>query len=208
MSRAGSSAPVSAGVKVSLGGADQVPEAAGLAVAGDDVAQIVEVRADRFNQVPASGVGDERARPAVGEPERERVGAEQHRERQGHRPELVDRDMGHDGLDALGKDDPDPVPAPDADPGQCVGKPIAEPLQIREREGPLRARRVLEVQRDAIADVRMPIADVDADVVAPGDVPPEPFPDPVEGEVRRLQQAACGRSCGVVRPLCRTGDRV
>ena len=78
--------------------------------------EVVEIGADGFNQVAAPGVGDERAGAAVGEPERERVGAEQDRERQRDRAELVDRDVGDGGLDALGQDDADPVPPPDAEP--------------------------------------------------------------------------------------------
>ena len=125
---------------------------------------------------------------AVGEPERERVGAEQHRERQRDRTELVDRDVGDGGLDALGKDDPDPIPAPYAEPGERVGEAIAEPFQIREGEGLLDALRVLDVDGSAIADVRVPIADVDADVVALRNVPPEACPNLVEREGRLFDE--------------------
>ena len=134
------------------------------------------------------GVGHERAGAAVGEPEGERVGAEQHRERQRHRAELVDRDVGDGGLDALGQDDADPVPAPDAEPVECVGEAIAEPLQLGEREGPLRPLCVLDVDGGAVADVRVSIADIDADVVARGNVPAEAFPNLVEREGRLFDE--------------------
>ena len=167
---------------------DEVPEAPGLAVARHDVLQIVEVGADGFDQIAAAGVDHERAGAAVGEPEGERVGAEQHRERQRDRAELVHRDVGDSGLDALGQDDADPVPAPDAEPVERVGKPIAEPLQLCEREGPLRPLRVLDEDGGAVADVSVPVADVDADVVARGDVPAEAFPNLVEREGRLFDE--------------------
>ena len=169
-------------------GIEEVPEAARLAVARNDVLQLVQIGADGLDEVAARGVGHQRAGTAVGEPVPERVGAEQHRERQRHRAELVHGDVGHRGLDALGQDDPHPVPAPDAEAGQRVGEAVAEALQLREREGPLLAPRVLEVERGAVADARVPVTDVDADVVAPGEVPPEAFPNLVEREVRRFDE--------------------
>ena len=115
-------------------------------------------------------------------------GTEQHRERQRHRAELVDRDVGDGGLDALGQDDADPVPAPDAEPVERVGEAIAQPFELRERASPLRALRILEVERGAIADARVPVADVDADVVARGNAPSEAFPNLVEREGRLFDE--------------------
>ena len=182
---------VGAGVGRSEGvarGAHQIPEAAGLVVAGHDVLEIVEAGSDGLDQVAARDIGHQHAGAAVGEPVRERVGAEQHRERQRHRPELVERDVGDGGLDALGQDDPDPVATPDTESGERVGEAVAEALQIREGEGLLGSPRVLEVERGAITDARVPIAHVDADVVARGKVPPEPFPNLVEREARRFDE--------------------
>ena len=133
-----------------------------------------------------AGVGHERAGAAVGEPVRERVGAEEHREGQRDGADLVDRDVGDCRLDALGEDDSDPVPALYPEPDERVGEAVAEPPDIGERVGPLDALRVLDVDRDAIADVRVPVADVDAHVVPRGDIPPEAAPDFVERQVRSL----------------------
>ena len=193
------------GVERVARGADQVPEAAGLSIAGNDVLQVVEIGADGLDEIASRGVGHQRAGAAVGEPVRQRVGAEQHRERQRHRPELVHGDVGHRGLDALGQDDPHPVPAPDAEAGQSVGEAVAEALQFGEREGPLIAPRVLEVKRGAVADARVPVADVDADVVARGKVPPEPFPNLVERAVRPFDEPHLPAPPRVLRPSLSTG---
>ena len=144
--------------------ADEVPEASGLVVARHHVLQVIEVRANGLDEVEARGVGQEHPGPAVGEPVRERVGAEQDRERQRDGAELVHRDVGDGGLDPLGQDDPDAVPATDAESGERVGEAIAQPLQVRERERALHAPGALDVESDAIADTGVPIADVDADV--------------------------------------------
>ena len=188
MRSAGSSALGVGGGEGVARGAEEVPEAARLAVAGNDVLQVVQIGADGLDDIAPRGVGHERAGAAVGKPVRERVGAEQHRERQRHRTELVHGDVGHRGLDALGQDDSDAVSTADAQSGEGVGESVAQPFQVREREGLLRALRVLEVEGGAVADARVPVADVDADVVARGEAPPEAFPNLVEREVRRFDE--------------------
>ena len=192
-------AGVGRGARVARG-ADEIPEAAGLAVARHDVFQVVEIGSDGLDDVAARSVGDERARAAVGEPEGECVGTEQHRERQRHRPELVDRDVRDRGLDALGQDDSHPIPAPDAEPRECVGEPIAQTLQLREREAPLDPLRILEVEGGAVSDAGVPIADVDTDVVARGNVPPEAFPNLVERAVRRFDEPHVPRASWTICP--------
>ncbi len=103
---------------------EQVPELDVVVadLAADDVLEVRQLGRERAHVVVAAGVDDRDARAAVAQPVLERLGAEQDRERQRYRAELVDREVRDDGFDRLRQHDRNAVAAADAVRAQRVGE--------------------------------------------------------------------------------------
>ncbi len=108
----------------------------------------------------------------VVQPEFERVGAEQERQRHGDRAEAIDRDVRDDGLGALRKDQRDLVAARDTHRRQRIREAVRLLLQVPERERGGRAGFVFPVEREARAVGRPAAAARFGDREARRHVPP------------------------------------
>ena len=106
-------------------------------------------------------VGDHRARPAVAQPELERLLAEEREERHGDQPCLVSGHVRERRLVPLRQQDRDPVAALQAVRDQEVGEPIREPRDVGEGE---LARLAGGIELDQRQRGAVPIGDVRADV--------------------------------------------
>ena len=116
-------------------------------------------------------VGDQRLGAGILQAIGERVGAEQDRERQRDRAELVDRDVDGRDLRRLRQQDRDAVAARDAVRGQRVGEPVRGLAQPAVADVLARGRpaRTCDEREPARLALRPAVADVDADIVtAPG----------------------------------------
>ena len=114
-------------------------------------------------------VGDQRRRAEILEPIRDRLDAEQHRQRQCDGAELVDRDMAGSDRRPLRQQDGDAVAALDTAAGERIGEPVRGCPQGT----------IADLFDDAVAsdienrgaarlDLRPAVADVDPDVVVAG----------------------------------------
>ena len=102
----------------------------------------------------AAGVGDEHTGAAVGEAIADRLGAEQHEERQRDGAELLDGDVDDQDLGALRQMDADDDAAADAEVGQNVGAAVGLPGDLAEAPGTQRAVGLLVEQCRSVGCAR------------------------------------------------------
>ena len=151
----------------------EILAAGGGAVAADEGGETRQAVLERQHLGHAFGIGDQRLRRAVGEPVFERVGAEQREQGHGDGAELVRRDMGDRRFGALRQEDADAVAARHAEGAKRVGEAVRGVLEAGEGPGLDAAVVVLVDEREAVGIGGVAVADVDADVVAPGHAPAE-----------------------------------
>ena len=119
-------------------------------------------------------VGDQRLGAGILQPVGQRIGPEQHRERQRDGAELVDRDMGGGDFRRLRQQDRDAVAARDAMRAQHIGEPVGGLAQPAIGDGVLAPVRPHMQDGEPAGLARRPaVADIDADIVARRHLPAE-----------------------------------
>ena len=119
-------------------------------------------------------VGDQRPRAGIFQPIGDRLDAEQHRQRQRDRAELVDGDVARGDGRGLRQQDSHPIAAPDAAGGERVGEPVRRLAQSAVADLIDIAVGADVEDRSAARLARGPaVADVDADIVARRHAPAE-----------------------------------
>mmetsp|Transcript_53761 Transcript_53761/g.126787 ORF Transcript_53761/g.126787 Transcript_53761/m.126787 type:complete len:404 (-) Transcript_53761:79-1290(-) len=112
----------------------------------EEAAQRRATRLDLAQRRQCLAGGDGEHGTAVLQPELQRLGAEQHRQRHGHRADLLDGDVGHGRLEALRQHDGHAVAAAHPLGQQRVRQPVGRALQLRIAV--LRAAAALAVEVD------------------------------------------------------------
>ena len=119
-------------------------------------------------------VGQQRLRAGILQAVGQRIGAEQHRDRQRHGAEFVDRDMGGHDFRRLRQQDGDAVAARDAMRAQHIGEPVGGLAQDAEADGVFASIGMNVQDREPVRLLRRPaVADIDADIVARRHLPAE-----------------------------------
>ena len=175
----------------------QVVEAVGPAVPAGGGHHNVPQRRQAFQYRLDPGqcvvVHDHETGAAVTQPVFEGVWTEQAGHRNGYGAQLVRREVGHGSFGPLRQDDSDPVASSYAEPRQGVGQPVAQAPELPEGVLDDGIRLLVVVnQRGPGGSRRVPVTDVDRDVVEPGHLPPEtvvrlPVVPPPLQQLRLLQ---------------------
>ena len=158
--------------------------------------QVREPVADGVHLGQIHAVGDQRPCTGVLQAEFERVLAEQHEQRDGDQPRLVERDVGDGRFRRLREQHPAPIAGRHPVRLEHVREPVRGALDVEKAIAPGAARFVLddEGKRPRVG-VRVPVAGVDAHVVEVGNAPLEARTEPcVIG--RPLQHVAILRAGG------------
>ena len=148
----------------------------------NDAGELRHLSANAVELGEALRVGDERLGAGILQAIAQRIRAEQHRDRQRDRAELVDRDMGGGDFRRLRQHDGDAVAARNAVRAQHVGEPVRHLAQGAVADGVLAAVGAHMQDGEPAGLLRRPaVADIDADIVTRRHLPAELAIDVVVG---------------------------